>query len=540
MTKAIIRRDFLKAAAAGTGIAAVGLPATATAIAAAAEATPFRHGVASGDPLPDAVIIWTRVTPVPEAAPGSGAGGPAEVTWQVAADPGFQQIAASGTLTTGPERDHTVKVDVRGLEAATTYHYRFLFDGVASPAGLTRTAPRPEAEVDGLRLGVVSCSNWEAGHFSAYRHLAARGDLFGVVHLGDYIYEYRRGEFAARGTVVRPHEPAHEILSLADYRTRHGQYKTDPDLQALHAACPWMIVWDDHEVANDSWSGGAENHDPATEGPWAPRLAASRQAYFEWMPVRTGPAGEIYRTLRFGTLADLTMLDLRSYRSRQTSGIEVDDPGRTMTGQAQMDWLRSVLSGGGARWRLIGNSVMISPLALGSLPAHLLGPLRRLLGVPEGGYALNSDQWDGYTVERKRLLAALPDNTVFLTGDIHTSWANEVPRTAATYPASPSLAVEFVVPSVTSDNVDDFLRAEPRTISLTAEGLVRAANRHVRGVELDSHGYGVLDVNPDRVQMDWFAISNRSRADAASSWLASFASAHGSRRLRRAYRPVPF
>nr|BFE78831.1 hypothetical protein GCM10020093_014320 [Planobispora longispora] len=184
---------------------------------------------------------------------------------------------------------------------------------------------------------------------------------------------------------MRPHEPAHEILSLADYRTRHGQYKTDPDLQALHAACPWMIVWDDHEVANDSWSGGAENHDPATEGPWAPRLAASRQAYFEWMPVRTGPSGEIYRNLRFGTLADLTMLDLRSYRSQQTSGVEVDDPGRTMTGQAQMDWLRNTLSGGGARWRLIGNSVMISPLALGSLPAHLLGPLRRLLGVPEGG-----------------------------------------------------------------------------------------------------------------------------------------------------------
>ncbi|MFF5209648.1 alkaline phosphatase D family protein [Streptosporangium sp. NPDC000396] len=537
MTQTIIRRDFFKIAAAGTGVALAGIPG-----AAVAGSSPFQHGVASGDPLPDAVIIWTRVTPAPDAVPGSGTGPSSMVTWQVAEDPGFQRIAASGSLTTGPERDHTVKADVRGLTPDTAYHYRFLLGDQASPTGLTRTAPAGNADVAALRFGVVSCSNWEAGHFSPYRHLAARDDLFGVIHLGDYLYEYGSGEFGGRGEVVRPHVPAHEILTLADYRARHGQYKTDPDLRALHAARPWMIVWDDHEVANDAWSDGAQNHDPATEGPYAARLAASRQAYFEWMPVRTGPAGEIYRTLRFGTLADLTMLDLRSYRSQQASGAAVDDPARTLTGDAQMAWLKNGLSSSDTRWRLVGNSVMIAPLTIGSLPAHLFEPLARLLGIPEGGITVNSDQWDGYTADRKELLGHLTSNgirnTVFLTGDIHTSWANDVPLKAATYPLSPSAAVEFVVPSITSDNIDDFLRVAPRTLSLTAEGIIRAANRHVRGVELDSHGYGVLDVRPERVQMDWFTISDRTDPGARSSWLASFATTSGSQKVRRVHSPA--
>ncbi|GII85218.1 hypothetical protein Ssi03_32080 [Sphaerisporangium siamense] len=299
-----------------------------------------------------------------------------------------------------------------------------------------------------------------------------------------------------------------------------------------------MVVWDDHEVANDAWAGGAENHTPATEGPWPARPAASRQAYFEWMPVRTGPSGEIHRSLRFGTLADLTMLDLRSYRSEQTSGAAVDDPSRTITGDAQMAWLKNTLTTGDARWRLIGNSVMISPLALGALPANVLGPLRELLGVPEGGYGLNSDQWDGYTADRKELLAVLPAGAVFLTGDIHTAWANDVPLNAATYPSTPPVAVEFVVPSVTSDNVDDILNVPARTVSLTAEALIRSTNRHVRAVELDSHGYGVLDVRPERVQMDWYKVSSRTQADARATWFGSYSSAYGSRKLTKKSGPV--
>ncbi|REE99740.1 alkaline phosphatase D [Thermomonospora umbrina] len=514
-------------------LAAGGLPAHAGA------SRYFRHGVASGDPLPEAVILWTRVTPTDEATPGSGRGPVVDVAWQVARDAAFSNVVAHGTVRTGPDADHTVKVDVGGLAPDSSYHYRFVLDGDASAVGRTRTAPAATASVDALRFGVVSCSNWEAGYFSAYRHLAARDDLFGVIHLGDYIYEYGTGDFDAGGDVIRRNEPAHEILSLADYRMRHALYKTDPDLQAVHARHPFMIVWDDHEVANNAWSGGAGNHDEVTEGPYANRLAASRKAYFEWMPVRVGPGGTIHRRLRFGRLAELTLLDLRGYRSKQASGGAVDDPSRTITGDAQMSWLKSGLSASAdeTSWRLIGNSVMISPVALGSVPAYLLGPLGRLLGLPAGGMAVNSDQWDGYTADRQELLGHLHggriENTVFLTGDIHTSWANDVPLTAATYPVSPSVATEMVVPSVTSDNIDDILGVPARTLTLIAEGAVRLTNRHVRWSELDSHGYGVIDVTDERVRMSYHALSDRTRPDATSSLMASFAVGDGTQRLTR-------
>ncbi|ACY98433.1 MULTISPECIES: alkaline phosphatase D family protein [Thermomonospora] len=531
------RRGFLRVGGAGAlAIPSLGLAASG---AHAAPSRYFRHGVASGDPLPTAVIIWTRVTPTASSLPGSGAGPVVDVGWQVARDAAFRKIVARGTFRTGPDRDHTVKVDVRGLAPGTVYYYRFLLDGSPSPVGRTRTAPPATARVPALKLGVVSCANWEAGHFAAYRHLAARDDLFGIVHLGDYIYEYASGDFAAGGRVVRPNEPRHEILTLADYRMRHALYKTDPDLQALHARFPWMIVWDDHEVANDAWAGGAQNHDPATEGPYAARLAASRRAYFEWMPVRVKPGGAIYRRLRFGRLAELTLLDLRGYRSRQERGIAVDDPARTITGTAQMRWLKEGLSAskGEVRWRLIGNSVMISPVAVGAVPARLLGPLGRLLGVPAGGFAINPDQWDGYTADRKQLLGHLHrnriGNTIFLTGDIHTCWANEVPLDAATYPRSPAVATEMVVPSVTSDNIDDLAGVPPRTLSLAAEGALAVTNRHVRWAELDSHGYGVIGLTPERARMDWFALSDRTRRDASSRRLASFAVPSGSPTLKR-------
>lgn len=536
MNMSMDRRDLLKLAAVGAGVLAVPLGASGATVG------PFQHGVASGDPLPTAVIIWTRVTPTADASPGSGIGPVVTVLWQMSLDEAYTQVVATGTITTGPERDHTVHVDVTGLTPGTPYHYRFLLDGVPSPSGRTRTAPDPQAAVGHLRLGVVSCANWEAGYFSAYRHLATRADLFGVVHLGDYLYEYGPGQFAARGVVIRPHIPAHETLTLADYRARHGQYKTDPDLQALHAAHPWMIVWDDHEAANDSWSGGAENHTPSTEGSWVQRLAASRQAYFEWMPVRTGPAGEIYRTLRFGDLAELTLLDLRTYRSQQTSGAAVDDPSRTMTGAPQMAWLKNQLAASQTRWRLVGTSVIFTPVTLGSLPAYLLGPLREMLGLPEGGEPLNNDQWDGYTADRKQVLTHLSShgigNTVFLAGDIHCSLANDVPLRAATYPFSPSVAVEFVVPSLTSDNLDDFLGVPPRTLSLTAEAAIRATNLHVKGIELDSHGFGLLDVRPGRVQMDWYRLSDRTSRTATAAWMCSFATDAGTQKTRRITGPV--
>ena len=543
------RRTVVKAAAA-TAVAGTVLTATG---AHAADGPAFLHGVASGDPLPDGVLLWTRVTPSPDAVPGSGLGAATGVVWEMAEDQAFSRVAARGTAVARADADHTVKADVRGLRPATTYWFRFMAappggteggHGVLSPVGRTRTAPAAGAAAPGIRFGVVSCANWEAGWFSPYRHLAARSDLDAVLHLGDYIYEYASGSYPTEDTVVRPHAPLHEIRTLADYRLRHATYKTDADLQAMHAAHPVIAIWDDHEFANDAWSGGAENHTPGTEGVWADRVAAAKRAYFEWMPVRASTEGTVYRRLSFGDLAELHLLDLRSFRSAQVSIGDgaVDDPERSITGRAQLDWLKSGLTASDARWKLVGTSVMISPVAFGALPAHLLAPLAELLGLPSEGLAVNVDQWDGYTDDRKELISHLRDHavtdTVFLTGDIHMAWANDVPVRAATYPLSSSAATEFVVTSVTSDNLDDILRVAPRTVSAVAATAVRAANRHVKWIDMDSHGYGVLDVTAERSQMDYYVVSDRTAKDATSSWVRSYRTRSGTQWVERADAPV--
>jgi alkaline phosphatase D len=505
----------------------------------------FAHGVASGDPLPDGVLLWTRVTPSPDAVPGSGAGGPVTVRWEVAEDAAFASVVAQGSVTASAASDHTVKADVRGLAPAADYFFRFSAGGVLSPVGRTRTAPAPGSSPSNLRFGVVSCAHWESGFFASYRHLAARRDLDAVVHLGDYVYEYGSGEYPMAHEPVRVVQPTHETLTLADYRTRHGQAKTDPDLRALHAQVPFVAIWDDHEFANDAWSGGAGNHTPATEGAWADRMRAAKQAYFEWMPVRPATEGTTYRRLRFGALAELFLLDLRSFRDEQPDtgdGDDIDDPDRTITGRRQLDWLKSGLSASDAAWRLVGNSVMISPVAFGAVPAYLLGPLAQVLGIPEGGLAVNVDQWDGYTDDREELLTHLRDggvgDTVFLTGDIHMHWANDVPVRAATYPDDPAVATEFVVTSVTSDNVDDILRVPPGTVSTVAEAAVRGANRHVKWVDMDAHGFGVLDVTAERTQMDYFALSDKRDRYASARYLRSYVTAPGRPGVEQADGPV--
>ncbi|GAV43806.1 alkaline phosphatase D family protein [Streptomyces acidiscabies] len=537
------RRTVVKAAAATAVLAgplAAALPARA-----ASETTPaFLHGLASGDPLADGVLLWTRVTPTAEALPGSGLGPDTEVEWVIARDKALTDIAARGTVTATAASDHTVKADVRGLAPATDYWFRFSAGGTLSPVARTRTAPAADASVAGLRFGVVSCANWEAGYFASYRHLAARNDLDAWLHLGDYIYEYGTGQYGTRGKVIRPHVPTHEIITLADYRARHGNYKTDGDLQALHAKAPVVAIWDDHEFANDSWSGGAENHTEGAEGTWTARQAAAKQAYFEWMPVRPALAGTTYRRLRFGKLADLSLLDLRSFRSQQvkTGNGSVDDPERTITGRAQLDWLKAGLKSSDTTWKLVGNSVMISPFAIGSLAADIFKPLAKLLGLPEEGIALNTDQWDGYTDDRRELLAHLRSNaisnTVFLTGDIHMAWANDVPVDAGTYPLSPSAATEFVVTSITSDNLDDLTNAPEGVISALASPVIRAANRHVQWIDTDRHGYGVLDITPARAQMDYYTLSDKTKQNATSSWSRSYRTLAGTQKVERTYDPV--
>ncbi|WP_280425650.1 alkaline phosphatase D family protein [Nocardia carnea] len=521
-------------AGAGPGAAGGGRAAPA----ARAAVPVFGHGVASGDPLPDGVILWTRVTVGPDAAPGSGAGDPATVRWEVAADEAFTEIVASGSTNATAESDHTVKVDVRSLAPARDYWYRFTALGETSVVGRTRTAPAPAADPTRLRFGVVSCSNWEAGYFAAYRHLSSRDDLDAVIHLGDYLYEYAAESYGGRAGPIRRHDPVHEIVTLADYRVRHGQYKTDPDLMTLHARLPFICTWDDHESANNSWSGGAENHDPGTEGDWPARRAASVRAYLEWMPVRaegTAAAPRIYRRLRFGTLAELSMLDLRSYRDAapRLGSRDSDDPDRSIAGAAQMDWLTAGLTSGSARWQLVGNSVMISPLAFPPMDPATTAAVTEILGIPREGLAPNTDQWDGYTADRRRLLTALTDrgstNIVYLTGDIHSSWAADVPLDAAAYPHGPTAGAEFVVPSVTSLGIGDLLPGPPRTGTVALENSVRTLNPHIRYTELDSHGYGVVDIAVGQVRMEWFYTADVTDPGTGVVLGASWVLPHGGR-----------
>lgn len=535
----VARRTVLTASAAGVA----GLTLTVHAAGAGAAPAVFQHGIASGDPLPTAVVLWTRVTPTESATPGSGRGPAVAVTWQVATDESFRRIVRSGTVSTGAARDHTVKVDAGGLRPDTDYAYRFLCAGQTSPVGRTRTAPRADADNGRLRLGVVSCANLQAGWFSAYRHLADRTDLDAILHLGDYLYEYAPGQYGlGRDNVdVRAHVPPREMVSLADYRQRHAQYKQDADLQLLHRRYPFIVTWDDHEVTNDQWAGGAENHD-ASEGDYLSRRAAAHRAYDEWMPVRlagtaaTGDGTRIYRRLRWGRLAELSLLDLRTYRSQQvgqngtpiaTPDAAAGDPDRTITGDAQMTWLKESLSNDRALWKLVGNAVMIAPVLVPPLPTTITDAVTELAGVlPPDGAPYNADQWDGYTADRREIVAHLRDrgvqNTVFLTGDIHSAWAADLPVDAGLYPLTETVATEFVCTSVTSNNLKDITGTPPRTTSLAVEAAITTANRHVKYLNFDDHGYSVLDVTRDRLQMDWFVISDRADRGARSTRTASW------------------
>jgi len=511
--------------------------------AAPAPQSAFLHGVASGDPRPDAVVLWTRVTPTAAATPGSGIGPAVSVRWELAEDDGFRRIVAQGEAPTGPERDHTVKVDATGLDAATEYWYRFRFGQATSPVGRTRTAPAEDDDVRRLRMAVVSCANMQAGWFTPYRHLAARGDLDVVVHLGDYFYEYGPGQVSP--LVVRPHDPPHEAITLSDYRRRHAQYKSDADLQALHAVAPWIVTWDDHETANDAWSGGAQDHTPGVEGDWSVRRAAAQQAYDEWMPVLLGPDRRMYRRFRFGTLASLSMLDLRTYRSEQPSSLldpAIDDPKRTMTGSEQEKFLMAGLLDEGVQWKLIGNPVMIAPVEFpGLLDIQSKAAIASLIRTPRPGADMpyNVDQWDGYRAERDRVLGQLKEHdvtgAVFLTGDIHSGWAADLPADAATYPQTgESVGVELVCTSVTSDNVDDALGCPPRSRTLWVEKAMQDNNPHVKYVDLDSHGFSVLDVTPERVQMDWYVVIDRLDPQSAAVWSTSWKVPAGSTNVQPA------
>ena len=353
---------------------------------------------------------------------------------------------------------------------------------------------------------------------------------------------------------VRPHEPAHEMHTLADYRIRHAQYKRDVDLSTAHARLPWIVTWDDHESANDAWLLGAENNEPG-EYDWIDRKTNANQAYDEWMPLRVDGTAtaetdghlhdRIHRRLRFGNLLELSMLDLRSYRSQQVARTDlagVDDPDRTITGDEQLAWLKDGLLTD-AQWKIVGNPVMIAPVTFGALPKSLITPVNDVTGLlPDNGIAFNVDQWDGYTADRTELFEHIRNNaitdTVFVTGDIHSGWACDLPYDSAVYPLGKTAGVEFVATSVTSNNLKDILGAPRRTVSLTVESIIRTANRHVRYLNFDDHGFSVLDVTRNRAQMDWYVIGERKDSNTAATWTRSYATATGSNRLHHVTEPV--
>ncbi|MEJ7636030.1 alkaline phosphatase D family protein [Aeromicrobium sp.] len=546
-TELLDRRQLL---AGSVGIAGLGMfgPAALPARAPEPTGSRFQHGIASGDPLPDAVVLWTRVTPTADALPGSGRGPDALVSWEVSVDRDFESVVRTGTVRAHVGQDHTVKVDATGLKPATNYFYRFTYAGDLSPVGRTRTAPAPGDELAELRFGVVSCANWQAGWFSSYRHLADRGDLDAVIHLGDYLYEYQPGKYSYGhdNLDVRRHDPPRETISLRDYRRRHAQYKTDQDLQALHAAVPFIVTWDDHEVADGSWEHGAFEHHPGKEGPYGRRGRAAQRAYDDWRPVRlSGTAGagdgrKIYRRLQFGQLVDLSMLDLRSYRSERAVAGEpaIDDPARTITGEHQLAWLTGTLVTSPCRWKLVGNPVMVAPVRMPPKPIVGDFALSQVISLtPLKSSAPNTDEWDGYTSDRKRLLERLEaegtSDVVFLSGDVHSAWASEVPG-----PRGVPLATEFVCNSMTSNNVDDFIGAPARTVSLTLEAAIQEENPHVRFVNLDDHGYSVLHVTPAAVQMVWYAVTDRRDRRSAAPRLAAWQVRSGTPRIVAADREL--
>jgi len=528
-----------------------------------APAVQFAHGVASGDPLADRVMLWTRVTPPADFS------AEIPVQWEVASDAAFASIVARGEVRTSAARDYTVKVDATGLKPATAYHYRFKAFEATSPTGRTRTLPT--GSVAQVKLAVFSCANYPAGYFNVYADAARRGDLDATVHLGDYLYEYGQGGYASGNAAAlsRLSQPANEILSLADYRTRHAQYRTDADLQALHAAAPMIAVWDDHEIANDTWMNGAENHQ-AAEGSFAARKAVALQAYHEWMPTRNAQPDVIYRSFAFGNLLALHMLDTRVVgRDTQVDyaaffkpgGFDaagftaaVGNPARQLLGTAQTQWLQQQMAASSATWQMLGQQVLMgrmnipAPILMETLqpgsgvtvsryaaivakartaPATLTPEEQAILAQPSIPY--NLDAWDGYQAARETVLGmarAMNKNLVVLAGDTHNAWASELNDMNGN-----PVGVEFATSSVSSPGFEEYLPNEnPATLSAALLQLVEP----LKYCDTARRGYMVVTATATECRAQWVYVStitSRQFTTSAETTLAVQAGTPG--RLRK-------
>ena len=555
----VSRRATLAGMAGAALVAAVPLPALAQDTAGA-----FRHGVASGDPDGQSVVLWTRISGTTETV---------SVQWELAADPTFARMLASGTIETGPDRDHTVKVMAEGLPAGGTFWYRFRALGDVSPTGRTRTLAT--GRLDRLGIALASCSNYAFGHFNAYDAIARDGGVDFVLHTGDYIYEYGAKEWGAAvaDRLGRVHEPAHEIVSLADYRQRHAQYKTDAGSQAMHAAHPLLCCWDDHESANNPWVGGAQNHQPDTEGDWAARREASIRAYFEWMPVREPQPGrnraQFWRDYSFGDLATLFTLETRhtgraeqvDYRALEKSIASLDDarrveretigaPGRAMLApELEADLAAALRRSVRARqpWRLIGNPMPIARtrvpdvVAMGLMPDPFTTPgassdAKILAWKGKWDMPFYPDTWDGYEWARERLYSlsrkAGAADLIFLTGDSHSFWANRL-ADAKGRPAG----LELGTAGITSpgDFVESGFGAD---LSEKLDRAFEAHNPEVVWTDNLHQGYVRLELARDAARADFIAVDTVLSTDYRPQTLRRFAISRRVKALELAERPA--
>lgn len=448
---------------------------------------PFSLGVASGDPLPDSVVLWTRLAPEPLAADGGMPPRKVPVKWELAEDEGFRRIVRRGTELARPEFAHSVHAEVEGLRPGREYFYRFKAGSETSRVGRTRTAPALGATGAAFRFAFASCQDWQNGYYAAY-HAMAREDLDLVVHLGDYIYEY-----GPEPGGPRQHKDV-ETITLADYRSRHALYKTDEQLQEAHAVAPWMVTWDDHEAENN-YADDVPEEGSETPGrrQFLQRRAAAYKAFYEHMPLRRssmpqGPNMQIYRQFTWGDMAEISLLDTRQYRTNQPCGDGLKErcaaalsESQTMTGPEQERWLLDGLGNSRARWNVIAQQTMLAEYDFNAAPGE--GPGRELF---------NMDQWDGYVAARNRVLSYIekrrPNNPVVITGDIHSSWAFDL-KADFDREEGPTIGTEFVGTSISSSFPQVFIAP------------VEAAlpdNPHTKFFDAANRGYVICDLNRDR------------------------------------------
>jgi alkaline phosphatase D len=477
--------------------------------------SPFTLGVASGDPLHDSVVIWTRLALEPLVAGGGMPQESVRVVWEVSEDEKFAKLVGRGGVDASPLRAHAIHVEVDGLRPARPYWYRFRAGTWESPVGRTRTAPAANASVDRVRFGFASCQHWEQGYFTAHRHLAQE-DLDVVLFLGDYIYEY-----ASQANPVRA-VSGPETTTLDGYRQRYAQYRTDPDLQASHAAFPFIVTWDDHEVDNDYANDLSQDADPRE--PFLRRRAAAYQAYFEHMPLRPvrrprGPDMPLYRSLPYGRLLDFSVLDTRQYRTPKpcggSQGALCDGAraaGATILGERQREWLFDHLAESPARWHALAQQVMVAPLDIAA-------------GPPE---EFSMDKWMAYQPDQQALLAFLasrkPSNPIVLTGDIHNSFACDL-HAKNLDPASPVVGTEFAGTSITSGR--DGTDVSPRYQAVMAD------NPHVK-FHNSQRGYVRCTVTPERWTTDYRVVAFVSRPGASVETRASMIVENGRPGVHRA------